>query len=88
MDICLVDIIQQHTREISVENDGSLSIGVDERVDLFVPHHGTYDDARPTVENDGFPLVEILCDLGVADLDSLSEVVRLFVVEQVEEGVF
>ena len=49
-------------------------------------HQGTCLDARSPVEHDPLHVAEILCLLGVAQMDRDPELDAVFVVEQLEEA--
>ena len=53
---------------------------------MVLENQGTCHDAHPHVGVDGFHVPEILCGVGVAHIDSHTEVELRFVVEQVEEA--
>ena len=86
LEICLQDLMQHQPREISIEADVSLTNCVDERVQLFVQHHGTCDDPLSAVEADRVLIVMILCEVGVRHIDRHPEVDAVFVVHHVEES--
>ena len=86
MDVSLPDLVQHQTGEIAIECGVSLSKGVDERVHLADEHNGTCDDALPTPEDVLLHVDEVLCGVGLAQIDSDPEVDCLFVIQELEDG--